>query len=211
MLWAASHHAAAFGFTACSGATTTDVTGLQLGPLDRDTTLVSITVGANDVRFADVMEICTLATDGVCLDQVARSVADMRDSLPARLDATYKAVRAKAPRARAVVLGYPHLFAAGNCFLGMTAAKRAALNAAVDKMNDTIKPVALRHGFVFGDVRAAFTGHEVCSADPWLTSPLPLSLEVPYHPDADGQRLGYLPVLTVAARTFERPELMPAA
>jgi hypothetical protein len=56
----AAHAPSSFAFTACSGATTSDVVSTQLGPLTSATGLVSITVGGNDAGFGDVMSTCVL-------------------------------------------------------------------------------------------------------------------------------------------------------
>jgi GDSL-like Lipase/Acylhydrolase family len=56
----AASQPASYTSEACSGATTATVLGSQLGALSPATTLVSITVGGNDVGFSSVMETCVL-------------------------------------------------------------------------------------------------------------------------------------------------------
>ena len=60
VLWANANAPATFTNETCSGATTSSVISTQLGALSSATTLVSITVGGNDVGFASVMETCVL-------------------------------------------------------------------------------------------------------------------------------------------------------
>ena len=43
-------------------------------------------------------------------------------------------------------------------------------------------------------MRVPFTGHEICSSDWWLNS-TSWPVEESYHPNRNGQRLGYLPQL----------------
>ncbi|MGW1073104.1 SGNH/GDSL hydrolase family protein [Streptomyces sp. NPDC002537] len=199
-LWAAGHHPERFDFAACAGASTTDVTATQLSGLDRGTTLVSITVGGNDVGFADVMKTCTMNSESACLESVARSERTMDHDLPGRLDATYRAIKDRAAHARVVVLGYPHLFATRACFMGLvTPRDRSALNTAADHLNRVTANRARAHGYTFADVTPAFAGHELCSADPWINAPSLFTTDVAYHPTAKGQREGYLPALTTAA------------
>src|SRR5689334_13094633 len=61
-LWAAANSPASFTFAACSGATTSDVISSQLSSLNSSTTLVSITIGGNDVGFSSIMETCVLGS-----------------------------------------------------------------------------------------------------------------------------------------------------
>ena len=64
---------------ACSGATTATVLGSQLSALSSATTLVSITVGGNDVGFSSVMETCVLLPQSSCVSAV-QHVADVRSA-----------------------------------------------------------------------------------------------------------------------------------
>jgi lysophospholipase L1-like esterase len=198
-LWNAAHAPASFAFTACSGATTDDVLAGQLTPLGSDTALVSISIGGNDAGFSDVMTTCVLQSDSTCLSRIATATAYVDSTLPGKLDSVYSAIRAKAPNARVVVLGYPRFYKLGTTCLGLSETKRSAINNAADHLDSAIAAVAGRHGFVFGDVRTTFTGHELCSGSAWLHSVDWLNIGESYHPTAAGQSGGYLPVLTNAA------------
>ena len=59
-LWVNSRHPAGYVSVACSGATTQDVLNSQISALSSGTTLVSITIGGNDVGFSSVMKTCVL-------------------------------------------------------------------------------------------------------------------------------------------------------
>ncbi|MET9776686.1 SGNH/GDSL hydrolase family protein [Streptomyces sp. NPDC006367] len=198
-LWAAAHSPSTFDFTACSGARTSDVLAGQLGPLGSATGLVSISVGGNDAGFADVMTTCVLQSDSSCLARIATARAYVESTLPGRLDSVYSAIRAKAPNARVVVIGYPRFYKLGTSCVGLSEAKRKAINDASDLLNTTIAKRAADHGFTFGDVRGRFTGHEICSGSSWLHSVNWLNIGESYHPTAAGQSGGYLPVLDGAA------------
>lgn len=199
VLWAAAH-AASFSFTACNGAGTSEVMAEQLGPLSPRTDLVSISVGGSDSGYARVMATCVLPGTTACMSAIARAHSSMDGALPAGLDRLYSAIRSKAPAARVVVVGYPHFYQLhGTCRGGLHDTERAALNEAVDHLDSVIAKLAADHGFTFADVRTAFAGHEICSANPWLRSVDWLNLTESYHPTASGQSLGYLPLLTNAA------------
>ncbi|WP_055585170.1 SGNH/GDSL hydrolase family protein [Peterkaempfera griseoplana] len=198
-LWNASHTPASFAFAACSGATTDDVLERQLSALGPDTTLISITIGGNDAGFSEVMSTCVLDTQSACLSAVAGARSFISGALPARLDATYAAIRAKAPRAHVVVLGYPRMYRIGGlCLLGIGDTRRSAVNAAADDLAAVTAKRAADAGFTFVDVRGVFSGHEICSGASWLNSAT-LPVYESYHPNRTGQASGYLPSLASAA------------
>ena len=124
-----------WGFQACSGALTEHV--LTSGfhgdpypqlekvrpgdanpndlPVDDATDLVTITIGGNDAGFADSLSFCwkiydcqdvPMGTNGVYRDQLAAQVAGVGP----QVRAVYEKLRAQAPNALIIVLGYPHLF-----------------------------------------------------------------------------------------------------
>jgi hypothetical protein len=198
-LWAAAHSPSTFDFTACSGARTGDVLSGQLGPLSAATGLVSISIGGNDAGFSDVMTTCVLQSDSSCLSRIDTARAYVSSTLPGQLDSVYSAISAKAPNAHVVVIGYPRFYKLGTSCIGLSETKRKAINDAADLLDTAIAKAAADHGFSFGDVRATFTGHEICSGSSWLHSVDWLNIGESYHPTAAGQSGGYLPVLTSAA------------
>lgn len=203
-LWAAEHRPASFRFVACSGATTGDVRGNQITALDPGTDLVTITIGGNDTGFGDVLRTCTVAAnDSMCLAAVDAGEEFARTQLPGRLAQAYTAIRAAAPRAQVIVLGYPRLFEltpACTDPLAPNLTRRAKLNEGADVIDGVIgKAVASQRGFAFVDVRAAFAGHGVCSPDPWINGPSVPTFVGPYHPTRRGYRDGYLAALDASS------------
>lgn len=198
-LWSAANAPSSFGFTACSGARTGDVLAGQLGPLNASTGLVSISIGGNDAGFADTMQACVLQGESACLARVATARDYIENTLPAQLDGVYNAISARAPSAHVVVMGYPRMYKLnGECSVGLSEASRAAIDSAADDLDAVTAKRAADHGFTFGDVRNAFTGHEICSGDAWLHS-VTFPVDESYHPTAAGQSSGYLPVLEQSA------------
>ncbi|SCF41979.1 SGNH/GDSL hydrolase family protein [Micromonospora mirobrigensis] len=196
-LWAAAHSVTSFRFPACGGAVTADVLNDQVGALSSSTTLVTITIGGNDAGFADVMSGCRFGSTSSCESAVAGAKAFATSTLPARLDATYAAIRGRAPNARLVVLGYPRLFETGWCgLLAMSSYKRTILNQAADVLDGVIADRAAAAGGTYVDARPFFAGHGVCAASPWIRDVTGV-IEA-YHPNADGYRYGYLAALTAA-------------
>jgi lysophospholipase L1-like esterase len=201
-LWASRHAHASFVSVACAGATTASVRTSQLTALSRRTTLVSLTVGGNDVGFSSVMQACVLELKSACLKAIATAESSIRTVLPARLDSLLRAVRARAPRARIVLLGYPDLYdlsQSGSC-IGIGTAKRTALDQGAAVLDQVLSAAAARTGAHYVDVRARFAGHEICDASASYLNALSYPLDTSYHPNAAGQQYGYLPAFTAAQR-----------
>jgi lysophospholipase L1-like esterase len=201
-LWASAHAPASFAFVACSGATTSTVLATQLSALSQATTLVSITIGGNDVGFDSVMETCVLHSTSSCVSAVTTAEGEVASQLPGELDSVLAAITADAPAARVVVLDYPQLYdlsRSGLC-LGLSTTDRTDLNQAATLLDGQIQAAAARHGDTFADVRAAFAGHQNCDgSSSWLHAVNILDISESYHPTATGQADGYLPVFTAAA------------
>jgi lysophospholipase L1-like esterase len=198
--WAAAESPAAFVSVACAGATTADVLGGQVSALSAGTTLVSITIGGNDAGFSSVMETCVLRSTSSCLNAVSAAKAFVSSQLPAKLDATLQAIRAHAPGAKIVLLGYPDLYdlSKSSTCIGLSTKDRSALNGGADALDSALGTAAAKNGDMFADARGQFGGHEICDSGSWLHSVDILALSSSYHPDASGQ-LGYLRVFTEAA------------
>ncbi|WP_235921299.1 SGNH/GDSL hydrolase family protein [Lentzea tibetensis] len=195
VLWAAKRKAAEFGFVACSGATTADVRATQLSTLRETTTHVTISIGGNDAGFFDVMTTCTTGTDQQCADRVEVAKTFARTELPGRLNSLYQDIRTRSPRAKVVVVGYPRLYEVpAFCPTELSEPKRAKLNEAADVLVEVVKARANAKKFTFVPVGSRFAGHRICSADPWLTS-LSVPVDESFHPNRNGQELGYLPAL----------------
>lgn len=191
-LWADANDPASFTFAACGGATIPDVLGDQVGELDEDTTLVSLSIGGNDSGFASTMLSCQYSTRSACERALKTAGEYVVNELPGELDSLYATVRARAPHAEVVVIGYPYLYEEGGlCLGGLSSAKRTAVNEGSDLLNDTIAGRAEAAGFAFADGRPAFAGHEICTRDAWISGSN-------IHPTAEGHRSAYLPAFTAA-------------
>jgi lysophospholipase L1-like esterase len=198
-LWVAEHHPTNFAFVACSGAQTADVRANQISALQPTTDLVTITIGGNDAGFGPVLQTCTVAeSDRTCLAAVDAAEAFERTVLRDRLARTYAAIRAAAPHAHVVVLGYPRLFElTPSCAdpLAPNLTRRSKLNEGADVLNSVIRSASQQHAFSFTDVRDRFAGHGVCSTNPWINGPSVAASVGPYHPNQTGYRDGYLDAL----------------
>jgi hypothetical protein len=129
------------------------------------------------------------------------------DLLPWHLEKTYEAIHAEAPHAEIVVAGYPLLFpqnATATCSVGLKFSLSAAiqnwLNSMGTQLNQAVSTAVAEVRGTGVDIRyvdptSAFTGHAVCSPQPWiygLIGKLPissLSFVSPgsFHPNQAGQ------------------------
>ncbi|WP_344419705.1 SGNH/GDSL hydrolase family protein [Amycolatopsis minnesotensis] len=197
-LWAKAHSGTQLTFVACSGARTPDVLK-QADSIKSGTNLVTVSVGGNDAGFVDVITKCTLGSDQDCQNRVNTAKDYAAKTLPGLLDSVYSKVKSKAPAAKLVVVGYPRIYKVpGSCDVGLSDAKRTAINSGSDALASVISARASAAGATFVDVRGPFTGHEICSGDWWLNS-LTWPVDESYHPNKSGQAKGYLPALTSAA------------
>jgi lysophospholipase L1-like esterase len=183
-------------FRACSGASVADVAGTQLGALGAATGLVTVSVGGNDAGFAAVLTECAKpAWMSDCHGAIDKAQQIINTVLPGRLSTLYGSIRSRAPRARAVAVGYPRLFMGVDCNAGtwFSSTEMARLNQTADLLNDRTGQQAAAHGLAFSNPTSAFTGHAVCSSSEWING-LSYPLSESYHPNRPGHQ-GYAGVV----------------
>ncbi|MBQ0897557.1 SGNH/GDSL hydrolase family protein [Micromonospora sp. U56] len=191
---------ASYRSVACSGATTTSVTNTQLAALSASTTLVSITVGGNDVGFSSIMTTCVLYGETQCVAAVQAAEDKARAQLAGLLAGVYNGIKSRAPSARVVVVGYPVFYQLGTFCVGLSATSRAKINEGINLVDDITRSAAAAAGFTFADVRSIFVGHQLCSyGEKWLHALNYANIGISYHPTAAGQSGGYYPVFRSAA------------
>lgn len=180
---------ATLDFRACEGATTADVAKDQLGVMPADTTLVTMTVGGNDVGFADVLTTCALPWNtSSCLRAIDGGRAILTTDLGGSLDTLYASIKDAAPNAAVTVGGYPHIFnGVSDCSLitFFDGREMTELNKATDELDTLIADRARSASVAYVDPRPAFDGHAVCDSSPYIngySSPIGES----YHPNRAG-------------------------
>ncbi|MEV0965282.1 SGNH/GDSL hydrolase family protein [Streptomyces sp. NPDC049910] len=204
-LWAAAHGPKEFQFLACSGATATDVLQSQVPRMSRATTLVTLTVGGDDLDFSRTVQSCLLpaSTDAACDQAIDQAEHILQNELPEKLQRLYQAIDSAAPESRVVLAGYPHVVEIGTptCMVG-TPARRAKFNAVTDQLDDLIRKTGNKQGFAFADARLPFAGHGVCArrgVPEWINAEVEPSF-ASFHPNVTGQRIGYLPTVSAYMR-----------
>lgn len=179
---------------ACSGKTTQDVVNTQLRQLNKGTELVTITAGGNNLRFAEILASCGAAMVNPAagpLCDAASAYAEGQISshkLAGDVTAMIQRVKAAAPNAKVVVTGYPYLYdpvAPGQADPMSLFIYKSTLLA--DGLNGSIAAAARATGAEYVDVRAAFAGHGVNSAAPWINlDRSALASPENFHPNARG-------------------------
>jgi GDSL-like Lipase/Acylhydrolase family len=191
----------------CGGATTQSILrawrGLppQLDAVDADTTLVTITVGGNDVFFMSNLFAwsCENAPDrvrpaarlGIC--RAPASDADVETAF-AGLEGNFQKIVAgvheRSPKAKIVFVNYLTLLpATGSCpgKLPLTEEEIEKIRAVAARLAAITRKAAQETGSTLVKASDLTKGHDVCSADPWVYgfefpgSPTGFN-PVPYHP-----------------------------
>ncbi|AHH19557.1 putative hydrolase [Nocardia nova SH22a] len=194
-----------FDDRACGGADTSDITsttvrsGPQIDGLSDETRYVSISLGGNNENFfGEILENCMMAEHPIdtCTPQFQADEDRLLDNLGQSLDSTYAAIRAKAPNATIVVLGYTRILpdTIQGCFAApkLTQSMVDIGNALQHRLNDIIGDAAQRAGFIMvnqWDRQDAY--HSVCAplgqTYVSMTGMLPTELGAPVHPTIQGR------------------------
>lgn len=187
-----------FQFVACSGARHYHIAGdgqngelgqLDQGYLDQHTTLVTLSVGGNDMRFADVVTACinpaVLDCRGTSIPAVDPNTGEKSEALETgplstwapgwahdvirpRLARTLGAIQERAPNARIVLMGYPRLLSMDVCVDLIAPEEKVWLNQLADvvatEMAGAVDDANRYHGTdaVFSDPRDEFAGKGIC-------------------------------------------------
>lgn len=193
----------------CGGATTVHMTSAQnssappqLDALSADTDLVTLTIGGNDVGFADIIVRCvSLGAFNLggspCKNSYTWTGADRLaatiDATAPKIGATLDGIRQRAPQARIVVTGYPAILPDNgtNCPWVATIAKGDApwLRDTHKRLNAMIATQAATRGAVYVDTYTKSIGHDICqpAGIRWM-EPLLTNAAAPFHPNAAGER-----------------------
>jgi len=142
------------------------------GKLSKDTELVSMTAGANDVGVNTVLYTCATSVTSTCSQSLAAATATM-PGVGADLVKVLAAIHSQAPRARVVVLGYPRLFNTSGAPI-IPVENQALVNQGTALLNTTIAASVATANALYGanaqfvDVTPGFAGHEVNTSAPWI-------------------------------------------
>jgi hypothetical protein len=166
-----------------------EISQLDQGSLNANTTAVMLSIGGNDARFTDVATAC--AKDNDCSaddfylegdDQPLNEAQDalIRNEVKQSLQEVVRQIRLRAPHAKIFVMGYPRLFESecefGVVLPGITIGFSWDETIFLNKMADSLVTEALPSdpaSRVYGmDARAAFAGHTICGGDFYINGPV---------------------------------------
>lgn len=147
--------------------------------------LITVTIGANDVRWTQFIRQCYVTRCGFAIDNARMQLyrADLRIELTRMLSQINTRSAGSPPRV--LVGGYYSPIASTECLRAnrITAAEVTWLDDQTARLNQAIRSVVPLFSFA-EFVPVSFAGHEVCSADPWVQG---LEAAAPIHPTAMGQ------------------------
>ena len=196
-------------FVACGGAVTSNidldatypgVSGPQNTVLASDTKVVSLSIGGNDIGFADVVKGCVI---GQC-NQSIQTARDKLTALSGNLERVYGSILRKTSTdhggadAQLYVLGYAPLLAEDtiDCKVGdfpFEDGDRAKAIELLDDLNGVIRDAVAAidsHRIHYVDPMASdspFLGHSLCSSEPYFNGIELSNSRESFHPKAIGQ------------------------
>ncbi|TDP93915.1 SGNH/GDSL hydrolase family protein [Labedaea rhizosphaerae] len=209
-LLAAALHVRTFTDATCSGATTVHMTqpqqvsgGVappQFDALTKDTDLVSVTISGNDTGFGEILATCgALArqdpTGNPCEQHYGASgtdeLAKRIEKAAPLVDAVLAGIRARAPHARVLVVGYLRILPAqGSCFptVPFAAGDGPYFDSVERQLNKMVATEARKAGDRFVDTYTWSYGHDACQEPgrKWVEGLVPQSPAAPMHPNATG-------------------------
>jgi lysophospholipase L1-like esterase len=172
----------------------------QLDAVQKDTQLVTMTIGGNDsgvfintVLSCGTAGLSTLGQGSPCKDRYGSSFEDtIRTTTYPALVQSLKAVRAKAPKAKVAILGYPWIMpASGGCFDKMPIAQGDVpyVRGIQATLNDAVRRAAAATGARYVNLNTASNGHDACQAIGvrWVEPVLQGTNPVIVHPNALGE------------------------
>ncbi len=191
----------------CGAADTTHYFGAQypgvapqLDAVKSDTQLITMTIGGNDSGvFINTILSCgaagllSLGQGSPCKDRYGSSFEDtIRNTTYPSLVKALKAVRAKAPRAKVGILGYPWIMpASGGCFDKMPVAKGDVpyVRGIQTTLNDAVRRAAAATGATYVNLNTVSNGHDACQpiGVRWVEPVLQGTNPVIVHPNALGE------------------------
>jgi len=146
--------------------------------------LIIVSVGADDLSWSVMTQLCAAST--VCDDKVSSAYFNQLVNTFTRNYYQLLSDLDRLPNHPAVLVNeyYSPFGASLGCLAkyGMTAAKAKVLLARLAQLNTVLAQGAGLFGF--GVAAPRFTGHELCTTDPWVQGPAD---PAPMHPNAAGE------------------------
>ena len=164
--------------------------------------LISLTIGANDIGWTDFITKCYVSVCGSSDDSafVDNKISTMTSNLQIALSDIQNNYKPQIPHV--IVTGYHQVFPllSANCtdLTGIDGAELTWGRQQQQSLNTAIANTVSNYTFArFAPIN--FTGHELCAADSWVQG---LYDSAPYHPNQIGQQ-EYASQVIAAYRSFK--------
>lgn len=207
-------HADVFRDLSCSSATINDFTRTQraaagsrvqpqFNALTKDTDVVTLGIGGNDVGFVGLAIDCLRFSEfgvgrGPCtpnyvhdgVDTISRKIKAMGDDLGVALDQ----IHVKSPHAKVLVVSYPAALPDDGfaCwpYAPILPADMPYLTAKYKEMNSELATTAATHRSEYVDIYASGIGHDICQlpARAWVNAAVVIPPSFPAHPNVTSFR-----------------------
>ncbi|HEY6771731.1 MAG TPA: SGNH/GDSL hydrolase family protein [Solirubrobacterales bacterium] len=195
----------------CSGAKTDHMTQQQNvdpdGPnppqfnsLDASTTVVSLTIGGNDIGFSSIAEDCVTYNpfsspckdkyDSGGVDQISQRI----QATAPKVAAVLQGIHARSPSARVFVVNYPAIFpeTGRGCWpqMPISFSDTPYLRAKEQELNQMLATQAGANGATLVSWYSASIGHDACKSSSvrWVEPLVPGSTAAPIHPNRAGMQ-----------------------
>lgn len=190
----------------CSGAVTGDlldsrktadgtVVPAQIDAVTKDTQLVTLSIGGNNgALYRDLFLSCgslSGAANDACEPFVSTKMPGLLEAITTAVEQTLTAVRAKAPDAEIVMVGYLGVAPeSGTCDGLLSPANVTVVAGAEDRLDSTLAEAAQAQGVRYVSLRSASGGHDVCAgSSAWVNGLAPDAGDgAILHPNAAGMK-----------------------
>lgn len=214
----------------CGGAVTKNLLhgrqyfqGPQVRVISKETQLVTITVGGNDVGYVGDLSMLAARNTGTLFGRLVRQfwrgpkTMEQRgfDKLRNELSELIADIRKRAPGSQIVVATYPTILpTSGTCpRLSLNLAEAEAMREVGDRLAQVTRETAGRGGAVVVDMHSLGTKHSACSWEPWVNGWTNGGI-APFHPTKEGAKatadaiakaLSKSPAAVAAVREHDAP------
>jgi lysophospholipase L1-like esterase len=173
----------------------------QLDALSRDTELVTLSIGGNDIGFGEIVAECaqrspqqpagsackdhyTAGGHDQLIDRIDAAAVDVRDALAE--------IKQRSPDARVLLVGYPVILPddGPGCFpvVPFSPGDVAYLRETQQRLNAALADGADAAGVDYVDTYTPSIGHDMCQLPgaKWVEGLVPTAPAAPVHPNALG-------------------------
>ncbi|MEV7007077.1 SGNH/GDSL hydrolase family protein [Streptosporangium sp. NPDC051022] len=178
----------------------------QLDAVTPDTDVVTVGIGGNSLGFGQILLTCiklgalAVGRGTPCKDHYGDKLENRLAKVSDQYDEMLTAIRVKAPHARVITVGYPHIVPENTAkcvygsLIGFATITRGDLDwlrtRALEPLNAAISERTAEHGDTYVDLYSSSQGHSVCDkagGNNWVEGVLDTSGRFAVvHPNAKG-------------------------